>query len=555
MKNRFEKIIFALVFCFSAFFLLSSCSDDNIEKEIIDDVSGWVGVCSFDDDTTSGNPVGSVYVSYELGTVVSASRLISDAAALGVKPGYKIKSLQYYGTLSSSKASYITLDDDENLQSTQVRLDADTFFVSDSEAISYTLVFNANGGRDEAPASQTLQYDEDFTLPNNTFSPPSGCAFFGWKINGTLYSAGTTISRLSTTDGATVTAYAYWLKDPITITFDGNGGTLSDGSSTYTKTISPGDTVDLAEIRDKFSRDGYWIGVWSYSASSENLFGTYSSSGYTYSTSTDNWANQDFTVYLTWYKKTYYISYYSYNPLRGTYGTFNYDSYMGNPVEVSLGTSVNLLNGDNIFTHTGYSFDHWEDGSGNAVSSPLSLTETLFQNGLLLSLYGVWNEQSMNITYDANGGTLSPSPLTQTVTYTSSDAVKATTIATRAGYICSGWNTSASGNGVSFASLESVTWSDYWNTSGLTLYAQWTPRIIYGTLPSGVSAKSNYDSDGNVTGITFTCLLNSLWICNGNETSGKTFTVNYSDYSSGTYTVIVFVGGSSTPSSFTFTIQ
>ena len=161
----------------------------------------------------------------------------------------------------------------------------------------------------------------------------------------------------------------------------------------------------------------------------------------------------------------------------------------------------------------------------------------------------------MNITYDANGGTLSPSPLTQTVTYTSSDAVKATTIATRAGYICSGWNTSASGNGVSFASLESVTWSDYWNTSGLTLYAQWTPRIIYGTLPSGVSAKYNYDSDGNVTGITFTCSLNSLWICNGNETSGKTFTVNYSDYSSGTYTVIVFVGGSSTPSSFTFTIQ
>ena len=131
-------------------------------------------------------------------------------------------------------------------------------------AITYTVVFNANGGSGTMDA-------QDFTvgtaqnLTANTFTR-EGYTFSGWNTKsdgtGTSYADGVSVQILATAQGSVVTLYAQWEEVITTITytvlFDANGGTG--------KMLSQLFTVGAAQelTMNGFTRHGYSFNGWQW---------------------------------------------------------------------------------------------------------------------------------------------------------------------------------------------------------------------------------------------------------------------------------------------------
>ncbi len=89
----------------------------------------------------------------------------------------------------------------------------------------YNVVYDANGGTGTLPANHTnVAYTDTITIGSGENLTRDGYTFAGWKTEAdstsAAYSAGASASKLSATDGATVTLYAHWTTDAYTITYD-----------------------------------------------------------------------------------------------------------------------------------------------------------------------------------------------------------------------------------------------------------------------------------------------------------------------------------------------
>ena len=124
-------------------------------------------------------------------------------------------------------------------------------------AISYTIVFDANGGTGSM-SNIAAVYDQNVTLNGNVFTR-DGYVFKGWSTSPTATTATYTdkqsVSNLTTTNGGSVKLYAVWELQKFTVTFDGNGGTTSITS----KDFIYGSLVDLTV---KASKNGYTFVGW-----------------------------------------------------------------------------------------------------------------------------------------------------------------------------------------------------------------------------------------------------------------------------------------------------
>ena len=89
------------------------------------------------------------------------------------------------------------------------------------QANTYTINYEVNNTYGSvADTNVTVDYDEVVTLPSVTPNP--GFKFMYWSLNGTYYTAGTKVSKLTTQNSVTLKAvFSY------EITFDDNGGTGS----------------------------------------------------------------------------------------------------------------------------------------------------------------------------------------------------------------------------------------------------------------------------------------------------------------------------------------
>jgi len=84
--------------------------------------------------------------------------------------------------------------------------------------ITYTVVFDKNSSANDVTGTinniQNKKYDEEFTLPNNTYVRNNGkWLFTGWATTSTgavAYTNGQTVKNLTTTNNATVRLYAVW---------------------------------------------------------------------------------------------------------------------------------------------------------------------------------------------------------------------------------------------------------------------------------------------------------------------------------------------------------
>ena len=87
--------------------------------------------------------------------------------------------------------------------------------------ISYTIAFDKNAADAEGEISSiSATYDEDAKLPANEFKY-TGFTFAGWATSSdgeVVYADSETVSKLTETDGETITLYAKWIENAATIT-------------------------------------------------------------------------------------------------------------------------------------------------------------------------------------------------------------------------------------------------------------------------------------------------------------------------------------------------
>lgn len=137
----------------------------------------------------------------------------------------------------------------------------------------------------------------------------------------------------------------------------------------------------------------------------------------------------------------------------------------------------------NAFTYVGYTFTGWNtraNGSGTAFVDGATLK---FEANAIL--YAQWTVTSSittaTITFNANGGTGTMAP--EIVNVNAATALTANSF-TRSGYTFSGWNTTASGGGMSYSNGASYSF-----VASTTLYAQWTAGA---TVPFPGQVSSNW---------------------------------------------------------------
>ena len=129
---------------------------------------------------------------------------------------------------------------------TKVSITANQELYAQWTANTYTVVFNGNNGTINGDSSKMVTYDSTYgTLPTAT---RMGYAFNGWY---TATSGGT---KIETETKVSITAnqdlYAQWTANTYTVTFDGNGGTVSGSSS---KMVTYGGTYGTLPTATKSS--------------------------------------------------------------------------------------------------------------------------------------------------------------------------------------------------------------------------------------------------------------------------------------------------------------
>lgn len=127
----------------------------------------------------------------------------------------------------------------------------------------------------------------------------------------------------------------------------------------------------------------------------------------------------------------------------------------------------------NLFTKTGYTFDHWNkksDGSDKDNYKDQATVNNLAQPGKKVTLFAQWREHAYTIKYDQNGG--NGSMPDQNYKYSESKALdKNKFTKDHATFI--GWNTKKDGSGKSYTDKQVVSKLTAEDKKVITLYAQW----------------------------------------------------------------------------------
>lgn len=434
----------------------------------------------------------------------------------------------------------------------------------------YTLTFNANGGTCNT-ASKVVTYDKYYgTLPTAT---RTGKTFLGW----TLIKDGD--KCISESDLVQIldhrTVYAKWGADPttVTVTFNPNGGTFSDGTTALKNVIynyynSNGNVNTYATLPTVTAKAGWAFNGWYYNgtkvtdttqlltAANHTLTAQYNMIG----------TSGGFTVYG-------YLNGASLPGVNGppsSAGYFTYDVYIGDTQYDNRtsfasggfvpGTSYNVTD---IQPNPGYVFDKIENGKGT-LEYNVSTTVRIYVNSA-----------SYPVELDANGGT-SNSAYTGPVMvkYKLTDGNKVSSYKpSRTGYDFLGW-TDINGTLVYDATGGYVPNTSYFNssgawilTNGVTLYAKWSPKTqtvtfnanggtcpvasktvtydeVYGALPKSPDEvyRDGYTFTGWYTAITSSTRIE--------EDTVVKLTMNqtlYAQWKANDYTVALIQQGATTP--------
>ena len=266
-----------------------------------------------------------------------------------------------------------------------------------------TVTFDANGGNC-ATTNKEVTYNSTYgMLP---VAIKSGREFAGWYTSKSGGNQVTSASKVTELEDHIL--YARW---KITVTFDANGGEFNVNGGTsnqLNQQVIEGNRYGT--FPDSPTRTGYIFAGW-YTAQTGG-------SNVTATTTVPD--TGDHILYAHWTPALYMVTF---DANGGTCTTSDkqvtYDSTYG-----TLPTP----------TRTGYTFDGWYTAAtgGNKVTSSTQVTVT--QNH---TLYAHWTRATYIVTFNANGGSVSPTTKTVTVGSTYGDLPTPT----REGYTFVGWFT------------------------------------------------------------------------------------------------------------------
>lgn len=325
---------------------------------------------------------------------------------------------------------------------------------------SFTLSFNTDGGSTVNAISSNN--GSKVTLPSST---KTGYTLEGWvDSKGTLYKAGS--SYTMPVGGGTLTAK--WKANTYNVVFNSNGGSGSMSNQVHTYNSS------LALSKNTLTRVGYAFAGW-------NTKSDGSGTNYTDSQVVSNLSSKNgdtITLYAKWKTVDYTISY-----------NLNGGTASGNPTSYNIETATFTLKNP---SKTGNTFTGWTGSNGTTAQTSVSISKGSTGNK---SYVANWKVNSYTLTYNANGGSVSPT--SKGVQYGSQYGTLPNP--TRTGYTFNGWYTSASG-GIKVLDTTVM------GASNTTIYAQWTPisySISY-NLNGGTNPSSGVTTSYNITSSAIT---------------------------------------------------
>ncbi len=386
---------------------------------------------------------------------------------------------------------------------------------------TYTIAFNANTGAGTMSSIANVGYDDSVTLTANTFTK-TGYVFKEWNTaadgTGTSYKDNASVSKLSASNGATVTLYAQWTPITYQIQFsadDANTGSMSNQTLTYDKN----ETLKT----NGFVKYGYTFNGWN-----TRVDGT--GTAYANEESVKNLtttADMVIVLYAQWIANDYVITL---NPDGGSVATETMNYKASDTVKLPSPTK------------DGYTFTGWkvttEDGSWK-INVVVNSADLASQYGSP-TLTAQWEANSYTIRFNSNTGTGTMADMT--LTYDAAATALTKNAFTKVDYAFMGWSTSENGE---------VVYADGQNVGNLTteagkvinLYAVWDQPMVNITFDNLVDINS-WSKDvvgGTIENVTDTGFAIESGASVGEATcSSEYFPVT----ANGTYVVDVDVKGS-----------
>lgn len=395
----------------------------------------------------------------------------------------------------------------------------------------YTYRFNANGGTGSM-SDIKAKHGISVKIPASTFKKDYHTQTDWNTVAGgtdTKYALGGTISGYSGKDGDVVTLYAQWRKNKVYLSFHTNKSKMgslagsdfgidSDGyitrgnkrhtySGDFDSYISDS-TNSLPDVKLEghvyLERTGYSTEkATAWNTKSDGTGKSFSDDGGILAKEFADAKDGDKSVvlYANWKPNNYKVRY---NGNGATSGTMTDSAHVYDTAKVLT---------RNAYARTGYTFTGWNtkhDGKGTAYADGASVKNLTSNKDGVVTLYAQWKVNSYTLTYNANGGTVSPS--SKKLDYNEAYGTLPTPV--RKGYRFEGWYTATTG-GTKVSSTTKM------GTKDTTIYARWTENTL----------TINYHAEGAQT-------FEDLDLETGNElgdisVSGKdvfkTYTMTYTD--------------------------
>ena len=303
--------------------------------------------------------------------------------------------------------------------------------------VTYNITWNLNGGNLSGQKATYTVEDADYALPTPS---RTGYTFSGWYTSSNF--SGSAVTSIPKGSTGNKTFYAKWTPIVYSISYNLNGGTISNQKTEYTIET---DSFTLPTP----SKRGYIFTGWTGTG--------LSGATKTVTVNKGSYGNRSYTA--NWQAETYTVSYL---PNKGT-GTMN-------PQTATYDQTFTIA--ANGFTRLGYTFTQWstknnaDDGYGwtNWTGTWKYINGQYGIANNKLDLYALWKINTYTITWNLNGGNLSG----QKATYTVEDADYALPTPSRTGYTFSGWYTSSNFSGSAVTSIPKG------STGNKTFYAKWT---------------------------------------------------------------------------------
>lgn len=342
-----------------------------------------------------------------------------------------------------------------------------------------------------------VKYTQSVTLKN----APSltGWTFKGWNTQadgkGTSYSAGQSVSKLSATNGATVTLYAIWFENSYNIVFHGNTPVKSVAASSKVtgtvasiKNVKYETTFNLPKItgtKDAFALTGWKFAGWNRSETNGKGENNYRPVAYTdaqkvQGLSATNGATVN--LYAQWDANKYTIHFDKNKP--STSNGYDKDSVASHDVtgemaDVEYTYDIKKALPDNKFKLHGWKFTGWNtkaDGTGTAIPNKENVLNLTTDDNKTITLYAQWEATTYTITFNSNKPSKAITQITgtmevQTLTYDKWTNLNANGYKLE-GWTFDKWNLKADGSSeTSYKDKERV--RNICDGKDTTLYAQW----------------------------------------------------------------------------------